>query len=109
MPAGHTLRISDPGGPSTLTSAAGFTNHGSIVLETIARLWRHPRDHAGALTNAADGSVTVNPGFGGPATISGQVVNDGSFTSRPGPRCRLSGQVVNDGAFTIASRGDACR
>ena len=98
-----TLRITDPGGPSTLTSAAGFTNHGKIVLETSAGYGDTLAITSGTLTNAADGSIDINYGVGGPATISGQVVNDGSVTVAAGATLNISGQVVNDGAFTIAS------
>src|SRR6185369_18070277 len=58
----------------------------------------------GALTNAADGSVIVSLGTGGgPATISGQVVNDGSVTVAANATLSMSGHIVNDGAFTIAT------
>ncbi len=103
VPAGHTLRITDPGGPSTLTSAAGFSNHGRIVLETSAGYGDTLAITSGTLTNAADGSIDINYGVGGPATISGQVVNDGSVTVAAGATLSMSGHVVNDGAFTIAS------
>ena len=98
-----TLRITDPGGPSTLTSAAGFSNHGRIVLETSAGYGDTLAITSGTLTNAADGSIDINYGVGGPATISGQVVNDGSVTVAAGATLSMSGHVVNDGAFTIAS------
>ena len=81
-PAGHILQITDGGGPSTLTSAAGFSNHGSIVFDTTIGYGNTLAITSGVLTNAVDGSLTVNAGTGVPATISGQVVNHGSVTSR---------------------------
>ena len=103
VPAGHILQIIDGAGPSTLTSTAGFTNHGSIVFDTTVGYGDTLAITSGVLTNAADGSLTVNAGTGGPATISGQVVNHGSVTITAGATLLISGQVVNDGAFTIAS------
>ena len=92
VPAGHTLRITDSaGGASTLTSATGFTNHGSIVLDTSVGYGDTLAITAGALTNAADGSVSINYGVGGPATISGQVVNDGTVTIGSGATLSLAG------------------
>ena len=94
VPAGHTLRITDSSsGPSTLTSAAGFTNHGSIVFDTTVGYGDTLAITAGALTNAADGSVTVNYGVGGPITISGQVVNDGSVTIAAGATLNMARQL----------------
>ena len=108
VPAGHILQITDGGGPSTLTSAAGFTNHGSIVFDTTIGYGNTLAITSGVLTNAVDGSLTVNAGTGVPATISGQVVNHGSVTITAGATLSISGQVVNNGAFTIAS-GAPCR
>ena len=103
VPAGHILQIIDGAGPSTLTSAAGFSNHGSIVFDTTIGYGNTLAITSGALTNAVDGSLTVNAGTGVPATISGQVVNHGNVTITAGATLSISGQVVNDGAFTIAS------
>ena len=63
VPAGHTLRITDDfTGGSVLTSATGFTNHGSIVFETSVGYGGNLTILSGALSNAADGHVSVNAG-----------------------------------------------
>ena len=105
VPTGHTLRITDSSsGPGTLTSAAGFSNHGSIVLETSIGYGVTLALTTGALSNAADGSVTVNYGAGGLTTISGQVVNAGSVTITAGATLNLAGGYSFDqtaGTLTV--------
>ena len=92
VPAGHTLRITDDfTGGSVLTSATGFTNHGSIVFETSVGYGGNLTILSGALSNAADGHVSVNQGVGGPATISGQVVNDGTVAIASGATLTVAG------------------
>ena len=59
VPAGHTVRIRDIDGPATLTSPAGFTNHGSLVLESPIGYGVTLALGSGTLTNAADGEVSI--------------------------------------------------
>ena len=88
MPAGHTLQLTDAGGASTLTSATGFTNHGTLVLESTLGYGDTLAISAGALTNAADGSLSINSGVRRPRHISGQVVNHGTVTVAAGATLR---------------------
>ena len=91
-------------GQGELTSVAGFTNHGSLVLDTTAGSGAHLAILSGAFTNAGDGDVTVNPGI--PVTISGSFVNEGSFTVAAGATLNLAGSAPSfdqdAGTLTVA-------
>ena len=97
MPTGHTLQLTDPTGPSTLTSATGFTNHGTLVLDSTVGYGTTLAITSGTLTNAADGSLSVT-GTAGLDYISGQAVNHGAVTIAAGAGLTVNGQVSNDGS-----------
>ena len=87
-----TLQLTDSTGPSTLTSATGFTNHGSLVLDSTVGYGTTLAITAGTLTNAADGSLSVT-GTAGLDYISGQTVNHGGVTIAAGATLHLEGSA----------------
>ena len=63
-----------------LTAAGGFSNSGTIVLETIAGSGlSNLTVTGGPLTNTATGVITAAPGTGGGRAITADVVNDGTI------------------------------
>src|SRR5258708_39590056 len=91
----HRLLIRDDNffGPSTLTSATGFTNHGRIALETPIGYGVTLAITSGTLTNTADGAISVSTLSGRPATISGHVVNLGTLSVPTGGILSLAGNA----------------
>ena len=83
-----TLRLTDPGGPSTLTSATGFTNHGSLVLET---------------TLGYGDTLAISPGRS-PTPPTAASASTTASAARPRSAARSSTTAPSRSA-----RGDACR
>ena len=85
VPAGHTLQITDPSGPSTLTSATGFTNHGTLVLDSSVGYGTPSPITSGSLTNAADGSISINRHRRPRTPSAARSSTTAASRSRPGP------------------------
>jgi hypothetical protein len=111
VPQGHTLMIEDSfSGASQLTSAAGFSNHGQIVLDTISGAGATLTISSGTLNNAANGSVGINAGVGGLTTINGHVVNGGNFTVASGATLTVPAAALfdqNGGTLDVSDTGSS--
>jgi RHS repeat-associated protein len=103
VPQNHSLFIQADGfaGNSSLTSANGFTNEGTINLESSHSSYSSSLFVTnGALTNALTGELNVNVGGGG-RTIDAELVNRGSFNVHRG--VSLPKRITNEGTFRIAA------
>lgn len=90
-------------GHATLTAANGFTNDGTLRLESINGGYNETLVIAGgALTNAADGTLLVNAGAGGNRTFTGNLTNQGTVTVAAGISLQVNGTTP---AFTQAGGG----
>ncbi len=70
------IQGSDTGGNTTVTAANGFTNAGTLRLESIYSTYQSNLTvTSGTLTNM--GTITVNPGTGDGRTISANLLNKG--------------------------------
>jgi len=106
--AGQTVVIQsfNPGGGTsdriaTLTAASGFTNAGTIVLDSsnAGEANTTLAVTSGTLTNAATGVINSNAGVGG-RTITAEVNNAGTITVNKGTGIGRTGAVhVNSGVF----------
>ena len=79
--AGQTLLIqgSDAGGAATLTSAAGFSNSGTVTMESIDGAHAVTLSlGSGTLANLPGGVFNANAGAGGTRTLTGNLTNDGT-------------------------------
>src|SRR5439155_619907 len=66
---------------AVLTVAAGLSNHGTILLQSINSNWNETLTTAsGTLTNAADGTIQAGAGTGGGRTITSTLVNRGQVS-----------------------------
>ena len=101
-----TLVIQDNSvfGAGSLTSAAGFTNDGSVVFETPVGYGATIAVSSGTFTNAAAGSVSVNAGNGS-STINSHVVNEGTFSVASGATLNMSGFAFDQNAGTLTVDG----
>ncbi len=111
LAAHHTLDIQATSafGSAALTSATGFTNHGTIRLDSTST----SPAHSTTLT-VTSGNLTIGPGglldamrTSGTSTqrnLNAHLDNDGQVTIRDGAELRLtrnSGVHFNDGTLTI--------
>ena len=79
--AGQTLLIqgSDAGGAATLTSAAGFSNSGTVTMESIDGAHAVTLSlGSGTLANLPGGVFNAGAGAGGTRTLTGNLTNDGT-------------------------------
>ncbi len=82
---------SDGGGNATMTSATGFTNAGTIRLESVNQGYSDTLAvSSGTLTTAAGGIILVNNDTGGGRVISGNVFNQGTITVNAGTTLTVS-------------------
>lgn len=65
-------------GGAILTTASGFTNEGTITLDSIDIVMPSSLVVPGILTNQSGGVIDVNPGTGGSRTISAELNNQGA-------------------------------
>src|SRR5207253_2572790 len=94
---------SSSGGVATVTAAAGFTNAGTITLQSINSGWESDLTvTGGTLTNA--GTLNVNAGTGGPRTITANLTNNGTVSLNTSTTfAKASGTTTNTGTFTVAA------
>ena len=93
-------------GSATLTEADGFSNAGTITLETVAgsTSTSNLSVNIGELTNAAGGVIDVNTGGGGSRTIAANLTNNGTVTlDESATFSKSSGNYTNNSAFNIAT------
>ncbi len=93
------------GMPATLTAANGFTNKGTIVLETTSGTSSSNLTvTTGVFTNK--GVFNISPGTGGTRTFSGDLDNQGTTNINANAAFeKISGVYSNTGAFNI---GGSC-
>jgi len=88
-----------------LTSAAAFTNHGTIRMISTGNTGSGQSTLAissGALTNAATGVITTEPGQGGFRYITGNLVNDGLIDVDAETQLGAAGATyVNNGRLKV--------
>src|SRR5262249_21340973 len=106
IPAGAPTVLvqgSDAGAGATLTSAAGFTNAGTITLQSTDRSWAASLTVAsGTLTNA--GTINVNAGTGGGRFLSFDLANSGTVNVNASASfTKSNGTYTNNAAITIAA------
>src|SRR5204862_410358 len=81
---GQTVVVqgNDSGFNATLTADAGFSNAGTIALDSAGRFdWDATLAVTnGTLTNTATGVIAANPGSGGARTLDAQIDNRGAIT-----------------------------
>ncbi len=101
---------SDGGGNATMTSATGFTNAGTIRLESVNQGYSDTLAvSSGTLTTAAGGIILVNNDTGGGRVISGNVFNQGTITVNAGTTLTVSrtgGPSFTQVAGTITGSGE---
>ncbi|MDP6718688.1 MAG: hypothetical protein QGF59_08570, partial [Pirellulaceae bacterium] len=105
--SGQLITVQGSGsGTGTLTSASGYTNSGTITLQSIDGGYTTNLTVSGAnvLTNAASGVINSNVGSGGGRNIYAHVDNDGTvnFNKTTGLG-KTSGVYTNNGTTTVAS------
>ncbi len=67
-------------GNAEVGAATGFTNHGTLRLQTsVGGEYSLFQVNSGAVTNAADGVIEVNGGSGGPRYFRASAINEGLF------------------------------
>ncbi|MCK4343282.1 MAG: hypothetical protein KAY37_16330 [Phycisphaerae bacterium] len=107
--AGQTILVegSYSDGHALLTAAEGFTNAGTITLETAYNGYNsHLTVTTGTLTNAVSGVIDINLGDGGPRTISADITNNGTINvNTPTTFSKSNGVCTNNNAFNIAADG----
>ncbi len=110
--AGATLWVqgNSTAGSATLTSANGFTNDGTLRLESINSSWSEALTiSSGTFTNASDGTLLVNPGTGGNRTLTGNFTNQGTVTVGAGVTFPETGSSPTftqaGGTFTVDPAG----
>lgn len=99
---------SNAGGHTTLTSPTGFTNHGTIRLESIENTFTAALTiNNGELRNATDGVLEVKPGSGGARILTGNVTNAGTIKVGDGIQLNVQGpgQVFNQTGGTVTTEG----
>ena len=99
---GSTVAIQAISGLSaTLTSESGFTNAGSVTLESTHGSYTTSLVTNGTLINAAGGDITVNAANGGGRIINADLINQGTVNLNYGTS--LPKSVTNEGTFNVAS------
>ena len=96
------------GGSHATLTAAGFTNHGMLRLESSDGGYIDTISVTnGMLVNAADGLIQVNTGSGGPRNLNASVLNQGTINVGSGISLSLdsSGGTFLQQAGTINAQG----
>ena len=90
-------------GNANLTAVTSFTNAGTLRLESIGSNWESKLTvTSGTLINL--GTLLSGAGTGGPRTISGNLLNRGTFQiDQTLVLTRLNGVYANEGQITIAT------
>jgi hypothetical protein len=102
MAANTTIWVqgSNAGSHATLTAAAGFTNAGTIRLESIDQNWNS--NLAGTVTNAPSGLILTGAGTGGGRTIAAELNNQGTLTvNHPTTISKASAAHTSSGTINI--------
>jgi hypothetical protein len=86
---------------ATLSVAAGLTNHGTILLQSIDSNNYTDTLATGSntFTNAADGTIQIGAGVGGSRLITGNLTNLGTVSVAAGIALTVNSGVAN-GTFT---------
>lgn len=98
----HTLWIrgSSIGSHTTVTAPTGFTNGGTMRLESIDSSWQtHFTTTTGALTNT--GTININVGTAGSRIITGAIDNRGAINVNAD--VTFNGNLTNSGTVTTAA------
>ncbi len=114
LAAAQTIRIlGSSGGSATMTASAGFTNHGTIVLDSEhASLSADAAFHltSGTLTNYGTIQISDNPALktppgpsAGGRLLNADLVNHGTIAVTDNAELGASKTVVNHNTFTIAA------
>ncbi|MDP6717663.1 MAG: hypothetical protein QGF59_03370, partial [Pirellulaceae bacterium] len=100
-----TVQGSGTGGTGTLTSASGYTNSGTLTLQSIdGGYTTNLTVNTGTLTNTASGVINSNLGSGGGRNIYAHVDNGGIVNiNKTTVLGKTSGVYTNNGTTTIAS------
>ena len=102
VPQDESLLVQAISGLSaTLTSESGFTNAGSVTLESTHGSYTSSLVTNGTLINAAGGDITVNAANGGGRIINADLINQGTVNLNYGTS--LPKSVTNEGTFNVAS------
>ena len=90
-------------GTATLTAAAGFSNAGTITLQTTFSNFQSDLTvTSGTLTNAAAGVINVNAGTGGLRSVSLNLTNNGTVNINTNATfSKTSGVYTNNGDFSF--------
>ena len=93
------------GASARLTSAGGFSNAGTITMESVGGGYSCYLDvTSGTLTNTATGAINVNQGSGGSRYIRANLSNDGTININANTNfSKSSGVYTNNGQFNIAA------
>src|SRR5262249_43469754 len=96
-------------GDATFAAAGSFTNARAIRLESVGSGWQETLTvgGGGVLTNAAGGTLLVNPGSGGNRSLTGNVTNLGTVSVSPGASLQVNGSnpTFNQSGGTLAGAG----
>ena len=93
-------------GHASLTSASGFTNSGTILLESIDQGWTDSLTvTSGVLSNAAGGTIRANVGAGGPRVVTTNINNQGTIRAATDLSCPASGLTLNQQGGSIDATG----
>ncbi len=104
------VQANDTEGNATLTVSNGLTNDGTILLQS-ANVYNSYTDTlalAGSFTNAADGTIQVNPNSGGARSIvlSATTTLTGNLLTNPGAETgNLNGWVVGGSSNPTVDNG----
>ena len=105
VPAGHILQIIDGAGPSTLTSGAGFSNHGSIVFDTTIGYGNTLAVTSGGSPTPPTAASPSTPGPASPRPSAASSSTTAMSRSRPARRCRSAARS----STMVPSRSQAGR
>ncbi|MCX8158004.1 MAG: PA14 domain-containing protein [Verrucomicrobiae bacterium] len=99
------VRGSSVGSSTTITVTNGFRNAGTLMLQSVDGGYTSALAVGeGVLTNMAAGVININPGTGGPRTVSASLLNLGTVNINYGTTFSKAGGVYeNQGTFNIAS------
>ena len=102
VPQGSNVLIQAISGLSaTLTSESGFTNAGSVTLESTDGSYTSSLVTNGTLINAPGGEINVNAASGGGRTIDAELLSQGNVNLNYGTV--LPQPVTNQGDFNIGA------
>ena len=93
-----------PLGNASLTILDGLSNAGTILLQaTTSAFTSCALSLGGTFTNAANGTIQINNGAGGPRTITGKLVNQGTINFDTNTTLGSTGtNHINSGLISIA-------